>query len=111
MNFFVKIKALFTNSPNSMSKFSKEELKQRLSPMQYKVTQENGTEPPYKSRQSNYLDEYYNTKQEGVYNCIVCFRPLFTSETKFDSGCGWPAFYDEIKEANITKKHDYTHGM
>lgn len=41
----------------------------------------------------------------------MCSKPLFTSDMKFDSGCGWPAFYDELKEANITKKVDNTHGM
>jgi methionine-R-sulfoxide reductase len=79
--------------------------------MQFKVTQENETEPAYKSNLLRHLDEYYKTSTKGIYSCIVCTKPLFTSDDKFDSGCGWPAFYDELKEANIVKKVDARHGM
>lgn len=57
------------------------------------------------------IDEYYNTFKPGIYNCIVCGIPLFSSEQKFDSGCGWPAFFDELKGANIRKIKDVSHGM
>ena len=60
---------------------------------------------------SLYIDIYHDCKKPGIYNCIVCNIPLFSSELKFDSGCGWPAFFDELKGANITKIKDYTHGM
>lgn len=94
-----------------MKKFSKELLKQRLTKEQFHVTQENGTEPPFKSIKSFIIDIYYDCKKPGIYNCIVCNIPLFSSELKFDSGCGWPAFYDELKGANIKKIKDYTYGM
>ncbi len=57
------------------------------------------------------IDEYYKIFKSGIYNCVVCGIPLFSSEQKFDSGCGWPAFFDELKDANIKKIKDYTHGM
>lgn len=57
------------------------------------------------------IDEYYKIFKSGIYNCVVCEIPLFSSEQKFDSGCGWPAFFDELKDANIKKIKDYSHGM
>jgi len=64
---------------------SKEELKKKLTPMQYKVTQEEGTEPPFKN-------EYADNKKEGIYVDIVSGEPLYSSLDKFDSGTGWPSF-------------------
>lgn len=58
-----------------------------------------------------HADEYNSHYEKGIYHCIVCNIPLFSSETKYNSGCGWPAFYDEMKEAKIVKIKDYTHGM
>ncbi|MFO7967218.1 MAG: peptide-methionine (R)-S-oxide reductase, partial [Archaeoglobaceae archaeon] len=62
---------------------SREELKEILTPMQYKVTQENGTEPPFKN-------EYWDNKREGIYVDVVSGEPIFSSKDKYDSGTGWP---------------------
>lgn len=76
-------------------------LKKKLTPMQYKVTQENGTEPPYKN-------EYWDNKREGIYVDIVSGEPLFSSMDKFDSGTGWPSFTKPIDLENIVEKSDNT---
>ena len=68
-------------------KFELEELKKRLTPLQYQVTQEQGTERPF----SGEYDVFF---QDGNYLCVVCNQKLFESTQKFDSGCGWPAFFD-----------------
>jgi len=87
-----------------MNKYSKDELKNRLSEEQYKVTQENGTEPPF-------LNEYFDNFKEGIYVDIVSLEPLFISDDKFDSGCGWPAFSKPINRKIINEKIDRSHGM
>lgn len=79
-------------------------LRNQLTPMQYKVTQENGTEPPFQN-------EFWDHKQEGIYVDIVSGEPLFSSLQKFDSGCGWPSFTKPLIEANVTEKEDYSHFM
>ena len=81
------------------TKFSKAELKERLTKEQYRVTQKAGTERPY-------TNEYHDKKDEGTYNCVVCNEPLFSSETKFDSGTGWPSFYAPVDKDAITDKVD-----
>jgi len=73
---------------------SKEELKKRLSAMQYKVTQNNGTEPAFNN-------EYWNNKREGIYVDIVSGEPLFSSLDKYDSGTGWPSFTEATGTAAI----------
>ena len=78
---------------------SKEELKKMLTPMQYKVTQEEGTEPPFKN-------EYWDNKAQGIYVDIVSGEPLFSSTHKYKSGTGWPSFYQTIEKANIIEKED-----
>ncbi|XP_041933826.1 methionine-R-sulfoxide reductase B3 isoform X2 [Alosa alosa] len=84
--------------------FPKEELRKRLTPEQYHVTQEKGTE-------SAFAGEYAHSKEEGTYTCIVCGTPLFTSDKKFDSGSGWPSFFDLIKKESITLTDDFSYGM
>ncbi|XP_060759252.1 methionine-R-sulfoxide reductase B3 isoform X1 [Neoarius graeffei] len=84
--------------------FSQEELKKRLTPMQYHVTQEKGTESAFRG-------EYTDHKEEGTYTCVVCGAPLFMSDKKFDSGSGWPSFFDLIKEESITQTDDFSYGM
>uniref|UniRef100_A0A672YWN0 Peptide-methionine (R)-S-oxide reductase n=1 Tax=Sphaeramia orbicularis TaxID=375764 RepID=A0A672YWN0_9TELE len=84
--------------------FSQEELKKRLTPMQYHVTQERGTE-------SAFTGELTHNKDDGTYTCVVCGTPLFSSRTKFDSGSGWPSFYDLVKEESITLSDDFSYGM
>jgi len=78
---------------------SKEELKKRLSSMQYKVTQDNGTEPAFNN-------EYWNNKREGIYVDIVSGEPLFSSLDKYDSGTGWPSFTKPLEPGNIAEKDD-----
>ena len=80
------------------------ELKKKLTPLQYAVTQEGATEPPF---QNEYWDHY----EEGIYVDIVSGEPLFSSLDKFDAGCGWPSFTKPIHEENIVKKLDFSHGM
>lgn len=75
-----------------------------LSEIQYKVTQQNGTEPPFKN-------EYYQNHEKGLYVDIVDGTPLFTSLDKFDSGCGWPSFAKPLDSKLVVEKKDYTHGM
>ena len=81
-----------------------EDLKTKLSPMQYKVTQQCGTEPPFQN-------EYWNNHAEGIYVDIVSGEPLFSSKDKFDSGTGWPSFTKPIKGGATTEKSDLSHGM
>jgi methionine-R-sulfoxide reductase len=74
-------------------------LKDKLTKMEYHVTQECGTEPPFSGI-------YNDEKSEGIYKCICCDIELFGSEKKFDSGTGWPSFYDCIKSENVELKED-----
>lgn len=79
-------------------------LRERLTPMQYKVTQENGTEPPFQN-------EYWDEEREGLYVDIVEGTPLFTSHDKFQSNCGWPSFSRPIEEKRVDLNMDTTHHM
>jgi methionine-R-sulfoxide reductase len=83
---------------------NKEELKKELSPMQYEVTQNNGTEPPFRN-------EYWNETRDGIYVDIVSGKPLFSSLDKYDAGCGWPSFTKPIVEEEVIEKEDYSHFM
>ena len=78
---------------------SKQELQKLLTPIQYKVTQLEGTERAFSNA-------YWDNKKKGIYNCIVCDRELFRSETKYESGTGWPSFYQPIKKENVGYKED-----
>ncbi len=84
--------------------YSKEELRARLTPEQYRVTQESGTERPFSS-------EYETNEEEGIYVDIVDGTPLFSSLDKYDAGCGWPSFTRPIDAANIYEEFDDTLGM
>lgn len=84
-------------------KKNKEELKKRLTPMQYYVTQEDGTEPPFQ----NEYDQHF---EEGIYVDIVSGKPLFSSKDKYDAGCGWPSFTKPIDEDEIIEKEDLSLG-
>jgi len=84
---------------NGSRKLSKEELKKRLSPMQYRVTQEDGTEPPFQN-------EYWNNKEPGIYVDVVSGEPLFSSIDKYDSGTGWPSFVRPLEPENIVERED-----
>lgn len=82
------------------TKPSDAELRQRLSPLQYEVTQHEGTERPY-------ANEYWNNKQAGIYVDVVSGAPLFSSLDKYDSGTGWPSFTQPLEPDNITSRTDY----
>lgn len=80
------------------------ELRARLTPMQYKVTREKGTEPPF-------TGEYHDCKTPGLYACICCGEMLFASSAKFDSGTGWPSFYQPHDAAAVGEKDDRSYFM
>ena len=80
------------------------ELKQKLTPMQFEVTQNAATEPAFRN-------EYWNNKKPGIYVDIVSGKPLFSSLDKFDSGCGWPSFTKPVSESEIVSRPDRSHGM
>ncbi len=87
-----------------MARYTKptdDELRRRLTPQQYKVTQHEGTEPPFRN-------EYWNNKQAGIYVDVVSGEPLFSSVDKYDSGTGWPSFTQPIEPANIVERSDRT---
>ncbi|MFT8321256.1 MAG: peptide-methionine (R)-S-oxide reductase MsrB [Bacillus sp. (in: firmicutes)] len=83
---------------------NKKQIKDKLTPIQYEVTQNNGTEPPFHN-------EYWNEFSEGIYVDIVSGKALFSSLDKYDAGCGWPSFTKPIEEEEITEKTDTTHFM
>ena len=75
-----------------------------LSPLAYEVTRQHGTERPF-------TGEYYKTKDKGVYTCSCCGAELFDSNTKYESGSGWPSFYEPIEDQNVKEATDQSHGM
>lgn len=81
-----------------------EELKKKLTPVEYHILREKGTEPPFSGK-------YATTKEKGMYKCKVCGNPLFSSDTKFDSGTGWPSFTDPATKTSIEYREDSSHGM
>lgn len=80
------------------------EWKKQLSPNQYYVTRQKGTEPPF-------TGEYESTETPGMYKCVCCGQELFRSENKFHSGCGWPSFYDPANPQAVEETADTSHGM
>lgn len=80
------------------------EWRELLTPQQYMVTRQQATERPF-------TGEYVYNKAAGTYNCVACGQPLFSSDTKFESGSGWPSFWDVIEQGNVELKEDYSHGM
>jgi peptide-methionine (R)-S-oxide reductase len=75
------------------------EWRQQLTPEQYEVTRQKGTERPF-------TGEYHDSKEEGIYQCVCCGHDLFDSKTKFDSGTGWPSFYEPIITENVGTEKD-----
>lgn len=86
------------------TKPSDEELREKLTPLQYEVTQNSATEPPFKN-------EYDKEFREGIYVDVVTGKPLFVSTDKFEAGCGWPAFSRPISPELVSEHKDITHGM
>jgi peptide-methionine (R)-S-oxide reductase len=85
---------------SAMRKHDNPELRERLTDVQYHVTQEAGTEPPFSGA-------YWDEHGEGMYRCIVCDAALFASDTKYDSGTGWPSFWQPIADGAVATKHDF----
>ena len=81
-----------------------EEWRQKLTPEQYQVTRRKGTEPAF-------TGQYWNHHEDGTYSCVCCGNPLFQSDTKFDSGTGWPSFSAPIAPENVSTETDATYGM
>jgi peptide-methionine (R)-S-oxide reductase len=81
-----------------------DELRKRLTPIQFCVTQECATEPPFTGK-------YVHFKGQGVYRCVVCGEELFASQTKFDSGSGWPSFWRVRSQGAVAERRDASHGM
>lgn len=83
---------------------SNAEWRELLAPEDFKVTRRGGTERAFTGR-------YWDNKKKGVYNCVCCGLPLFSSESKFESGTGWPSFFEPIEEENVTEKSDVSFFM
>ena len=81
-----------------------EDWRSELTPEQYRVTREKGTEMPF-------TGEYYKNKEEGVYRCVCCGAELFSSDAKYESGSGWPSFYEAANKENVATEDDSSHGM
>ncbi|MCE3010543.1 MAG: peptide-methionine (R)-S-oxide reductase MsrB [Proteobacteria bacterium] len=97
MKYFLFLNLFFV-SVTAMAE-SKEDLKKRLTPLQFKVTQENGTEPAFEN-------EYWDNKAEGIYVDVVDGTPLFSSTDKYDSGTGWPSFTRPLEKPSVIEKED-----
>jgi len=92
-----------TGMKNKVQK-AEEEWKKQLTPEQYEVCRNRGTERPF-------TGEYYKSKETGIYKCVACGNELFDSNTKFDSGTGWPSFYKPLSEENVDAEEDSSYGM
>jgi peptide-methionine (R)-S-oxide reductase len=87
-----------TDTPRKVH-LTEEEWRKKLTPEQYRVAREKGTERAF-------TGEYWDNKEEGVYRCAGCGTPLFSSETKYDSGTGWPSFWEPVEEENVATEED-----
>ncbi|MGD9721720.1 MAG: peptide-methionine (R)-S-oxide reductase MsrB [Pirellulales bacterium] len=83
---------------------TEDEWRAQLTPEQFEVTRRQGTEPAF-------TGQYWNHKEDGMYKCVCCGATLFQSDTKYDSGCGWPSFYASSNPENIHTLEDRKHGM
>jgi peptide-methionine (R)-S-oxide reductase len=81
-----------------------EEWREQLTPEQYQVTRRAGTEAPF-------TGEYWDCHEDGTYRCVCCGEPLFDADTKFESGTGWPSFYQPVDRENVDEHSDRSHGM
>jgi peptide-methionine (R)-S-oxide reductase len=87
-----------TDTPRKIQK-TDEEWQDQLTSEQYRITRMKGTERPFSG-------EYYENKEEGVYRCVACGTPLFSSDTKYESGTGWPSFWAPVDEGNVETEED-----
>lgn len=92
------------DTPKNTVNKTEEEWRRELTPEQYHVTREQGTEPPF-------TGELLGNKREGVYRCVACGAPLFSSESKYDSGTGWPSFWEPASSENVETEEDRSLGM
>jgi peptide-methionine (R)-S-oxide reductase len=92
-----------TDAPEKINK-SDAEWRKELTPEQYAVTRQKATERPFTGK-------YLHNKETGTYTCVACGLPLFSSETKFESGSGWPSFWDVIQTGNVELRQDNSLGM
>ncbi|PJZ85530.1 peptide-methionine (R)-S-oxide reductase [Leptospira harrisiae] len=83
---------------------NEENWKEKLTPLQYQVTREKGTERPF-------TGEYYEHKEKGTYLCVCCGEALFSSNAKYDSGSGWPSYYEPVRKEVVATESDQSHGM
>ena len=83
---------------------NEQQWRQQLTPEAYHVCREHGTEAPFSG-------EYYDYKEDGIYHCICCDAPLFSSDSKFDSGTGWPSYFEPISDDALIEKQDLSFGM
>lgn len=83
---------------------TQEELKKKLTPEQYHVTQEKGTERAFTGK-------YHDSKEDGMYHCVACDAPLFSSGTKYDSGSGWPSYFEPVNDQAVKEEEDRSYGM
>ena len=83
---------------------TEEDWKKKLSEQQYRILREKGTEPAFTGK-------HYKSKEKGMYVCAGCGAELFSSETKFDSGTGWPSFWAPASKESVEEKKDFSHGM
>ncbi|KPK23035.1 MAG: hypothetical protein AMJ70_04450 [Dehalococcoidia bacterium SG8_51_3] len=83
---------------------SNDEWRKALTPEQYEITRQKGTERPFSGK-------YYDWKEKGIYRCVGCGNPLFSSKTKYDSGSGWPSYYAPYSEESVSEASDNSHDM
>lgn len=95
---------VYSNTDSTQVELSNDEWKKILPSDVYQIARQKGTERPWSSK-------YETLKDKGTYYCAVCGNALFVSDTKFESGCGWPSFYQAVSKSSIIYKPDNTHGM
>jgi peptide-methionine (R)-S-oxide reductase len=94
----------YENTMGKKIEKSDSEWREKLTPEQYKVAREKGTEPPFSGK-------YNNFKEDGIFVCVCCGNELFSSEAKYDSGSGWPSYWKPVSEEHVKKKSDRSHLM
>ncbi len=104
MDSLKKNNPVYSNTDSSQVNLTEEEWKKILPADVYQIARQKGTERPWSS-------QFESFKEKGTYYCAACGNPLFKSDTKFDSGCGWPSFYEPVSKTSIIYLEDNSHGM